>query len=106
VIDGDAPPAPASADVAGAPHDGAASRGDDTVRSRFYVGRIVRLFPGSRSGVVRTGSGRDVAFDLAGARLVGADAGFAGLREGMEVGFDLGWTARGVRVTLIRVFGG
>jgi len=27
-----------------------------------------------------------------------------GLREGMSVGFDVGWTSRGLRVTVIRVY--
>jgi hypothetical protein len=27
-----------------------------------------------------------------------------GLREGMQVGFDLGWTSHGLRVTVIRVY--
>jgi len=73
-------------------------------RDRFYRGVLVRLRPGSHTGVVRTGSGRDVEFALRDIRLLGSSDGFAGLREGMEVGFDLGWTSRGVRVTLLKVF--
>ena len=78
-----------------------APRTDDDPRRRFYVGRILRLHPGSRTGVVRSAGGRDVPFDVAGVRFLG-DGGFARLREGMEVGFDLGWTSRGVRVTTLR----
>jgi len=75
----------------------------DDPRARFYVGTIVRLHPGSRSGVVRTGSGREVPFVVMGVRFLG-DGGFGALREGMQVGFDVGWTSRGVRVTTIRIF--
>jgi hypothetical protein len=77
---------------------------DDDPRRWFYQGAIIRLQPGSRTGVVRTGNGRDIEFALRDVRLLGTDGGFGALREGMQVGFDLGWTSRGVRVTMIKVF--
>jgi hypothetical protein len=87
------------------PEPPAAARPDETdPRDRFHRGVLVRLRPGSRSGVVRTGNGRDVEFALRDIRLLGGPEGFAALREGMEVGFDLGWTSRGVRVTMLKVF--
>lgn len=73
-------------------------------RDRFYRGVLLRLRPGSHTGIVRTGNGRDIEFALRDIRLLGSSDGFAGLHEGMEVGFDLGWTSRGVRVTLLKVF--
>jgi len=73
-------------------------------RDRFHCGVLVRLRPGSGTGVVRTGTGREVEFALRDIRLLGGPEGVAGLREGMEVGFDLGWTSRGVRVTMLKVF--
>lgn len=73
-------------------------------QDRFYQGTITRLFPGSRSGILRTGNGRDVGFVLRDVQLLGTARGLAALREGMQVGFDLGWTSRGVRVTTIRVY--
>jgi hypothetical protein len=76
---------------------------DDDPRSRFYQGTIVRLFPGSRTGLVRSGSGREIPFAIADVRLLGTNDGFVALREGMRVGFDLGRTARGVRVTTLRI---
>jgi len=76
----------------------------DDPRARFYIETIVRLHSGSRSGIVRTGSGREVPFVANGVRFLG-DGGFAALREGMEVGFVVGWTSRGVRVTTLRRFG-
>ncbi len=75
----------------------------DDPRARYYQGTILRLYPGSRSGVVRSANGRDIPFALADVRLRGDEVSFASLREGMQVGFDVGWTSRGVRVTTIRV---
>jgi hypothetical protein len=78
---------------------------DAPADDRFYQGRILRLHPGSRSGVVRTGSGRDIAFAVPDVQILGSTAGFAALSEGMRIGFDLGRTSRGLRVTTIRVYG-
>jgi len=69
----------------------------------FYRGTIVRLHPGSRSGLLRTGNGREVAFAVPDVLILGTAHGFAALREGMRVGFDLGRTSRGLRVTTIRI---
>jgi len=96
---GGAPNANRPPDVAGDSDELAA----DDPRRRYYRGIILRLYPGSRTGVVRTAHGRDVPFALADVRLRGDDATFASLREGMRIGFDLGWTSRGVRVTTIRI---
>ncbi len=88
----------------GAPRETGDDRLGDDTGDRFYQGTILRLYPGSRSGVVRTRGGRDVAFAVPHVRIVGAAHGFAGLAEGMRVGFDLGRTSRGLRVTTIRVY--
>lgn len=69
----------------------------------FYQGTIIRVHPGSRSGVLRTGNGREVAFAVPDVLILGTAHGFAALREGMRVGFDLGRTSRGLRVTTIRI---
>jgi hypothetical protein len=72
-------------------------------RVPFYVGTIVRVHYGSGSGMLRTGNGREVRFvlpfvDILDGRKV------EDLTEGMEVGFDLGWTSKGLRVTKIKIF--
>ena len=64
----------------------------------------MRLHPGSRGGLLRTGNGREVPFVMPDVQILGTTQGFAALREGMRVGFDLGWTSRGLRVTTIRVY--
>jgi hypothetical protein len=71
---------------------------------RFYQGRIIRLHPGARSGVLRTGNGREVPFDGGHLRILGTARGFDALAEGQRVGFDLGRSSRGLCVTTIRVY--
>jgi hypothetical protein len=71
---------------------------------RFYQGRIVRLHPGARSGILRTGNGREVPFDGEHLRIVGTARGFEALAAGQRVGFDLGRSSRGLCVTTIRVY--
>ena len=71
---------------------------------RYYHGTILRVHAGSRSGVLRTSGGREVPFAERDLTLVGATRGFASLRPGLTVGFDLGRTSRGLCVSLIRVY--
>jgi hypothetical protein len=69
---------------------------------RFYVGTIRKLFLGSQSGIVRSQSGREIAFVWLHVQKVGRLRHFDELREGMSVGFDVGWTSRGLRVTVLQ----
>jgi hypothetical protein len=69
---------------------------------RFYHGRIDKLFRGNQTGLILSESGRELFFEYFQVRIVGSIRDFEGLREGMEVGFDVGRTSKGLRVTLIR----
>jgi hypothetical protein len=71
---------------------------------RYYHGTILQLHAGSRTGVLRTSSGRAVPFAGRDLEIVGTSRGFASLRPGLEVGFDLGRNSRGLCVSLIRVY--
>jgi len=72
---------------------------------RYYRGIITRVYYGSESGTLRSeATGREYAFRYPLVTILGAIPRIDGLREGMSVGFDLGWTSRGRRVTVIRVF--
>jgi hypothetical protein len=74
-------------------------------RERFYRGTITRVYYGSESGtLVSEETGREYHFKYPFVEIVAPIRRIDALREGMAVGFDLGWTSRGVRVTLIRVF--
>ena len=73
----------------------------------FYLGMISRLDRGRGHGIIRSHSGREIPFDfpfvaVVGAAIGGRIPGIDLIREGDLVGFDVGWTSKGLRVTLIR----
>ncbi|MGH7930971.1 MAG: hypothetical protein ACREQV_24630 [Candidatus Binatia bacterium] len=70
----------------------------------FHHGVITRLFPSNSTGFVRIESGREVAFSYEFVILCGAAKTVHDLREGEAVGYDLGWTPSGLRVTKINVY--
>jgi hypothetical protein len=72
---------------------------------KFYRGTIDRLFRGSQVGVVRSFTGREIPFEFLHVSMVGPLRSYDDLREGMQVGFDVGWTSNGLRVTVIRAGG-
>jgi hypothetical protein len=69
----------------------------------FYRGTLLQFARGTGRGVVRSArTGREVPFELIHVVVLGASAEEPlELREGMEVGYDVGWTSRGLRVTKI-----
>jgi hypothetical protein len=72
---------------------------------RYYRGVISRVYYGSESGtLVSDATGREYQFKFPFVEIIGPIPRIDGLREGMSVGFDLGWTSRGRRVTVIRVY--
>ena len=70
----------------------------------FYHGVIVKLFPKNNMGVVRTESGREITFSYNLVIVLGGSKSPNDLREGQMIGYDLGWTANGLRVTKIKVY--
>jgi hypothetical protein len=72
---------------------------------KFYRGTIEKLFRGSQVGVVRSAGGREISFEFLHVSMVGPLRLYEDLREGMSVGFDVGWTSKGLRVTVIRAGG-
>lgn len=70
----------------------------------FHQGVISKLFPTNNMGLVRTESGREVPFSFEFVVLSGETKKPSDLREGQEVGYDLGWTPKGLQVTKIKVF--
>jgi hypothetical protein len=69
----------------------------------FHRGIICKLFPSNNMGVVRTENGREVQFAYDLVIVTGAVHSPAELKEGLEVGYDLGWTSKGLRITKIKV---
>lgn len=73
----------------------------------FYRGLVIRLDRGRGRGIVRSHSGREIEFEfpfvaVVGAKLGGRMPGVELLREGGMVGFDVGWTSKGLRVTTLK----
>jgi hypothetical protein len=70
----------------------------------FHRGVVTKLFPSNNLGLIRTQNGREIpfAFDLV--ILVGDVKKPGDLKEGQEVGYDVGWTANGLRITKIKTY--
>jgi hypothetical protein len=73
----------------------------------FYPGHIVFLDRVRGRGIIRAYSGREIRFEfpfvsVVGAALGGRTPGIELLRQGDKVGFDVGWTSKGLRVTKIK----
>jgi hypothetical protein len=73
----------------------------------FYPGVIVSLDRVRGRGVVRSYSGREIRFEfpfvsVVGAALGGRAPGIDLIHQGDRVGFDVGWTSKGLRVTTIK----
>lgn len=81
------------------PEDEAGTTGGDN----FYHGVIKRLFRGAEGGIVRSATGREIPFTFLHVTMLGTQRRFEDLHEGMAVGFDVGWTSSGLRVTVLRV---
>ncbi len=97
----DAEPGPASSDEASAPAAAPHAIGDD----RFYHGIIEQVSWSKGNGVVRSGNGREIPFEFSLVTMVGERRSIEHLQPGMRVGFDVGWTSRGLRVTTLKIYG-
>ena len=77
----------------------------DRFQDYFYKGVIHKIFTGNETGIVLSDSGKEVPFVFPFLQLIGAprlDIRF--LTEGMRVGFDVGWTAKGLRISVIKIY--
>lgn len=71
---------------------------------RFHQGVITRLFPSNNTGIVRIESGREVFFSYEFVILSGEVKSPLALKVGQPVGYDLGWTPSGLRITKIKTY--
>ena len=74
------------------------------INDRYHHGMITKLFPTNNTGVVRTESGRELTFSYELVILCGEAKTVAELREGELVGYDLGWTSSGLRITKLKTY--
>lgn len=70
----------------------------------YHQGVITKLFPSNNTGVVRTESGRELTFSYELVILYGETQSPLDLKVGEQVGYDLGWTSSGLRVTKIKTY--
>jgi hypothetical protein len=76
-----------------------------SARGDFYhQGVITKLFPSNNTGVVRTESGRELTFSYELVLLCGEAKSALDLKVGEPVGYDLGWTSAGLRITKIKTY--
>lgn len=71
---------------------------------KFRKGRIIKYFPQAGYGFVRDDLGHEVYFHLDEVRFVGKRNDRRYVSEGAPVGFDVGRTSRGMRVTLLKLY--
>ena len=84
--------------------DAEEEQGTGVRKDLFHQGVISKLFPSNNMGLVRAESGREIPFSFEFVLLFGAAKYPADLKEGQEVGYDLGWTSKGLRVTKIKTY--
>ena len=70
---------------------------------KFYRGKVLKVSRGAERGTIRSASGRNIPFMFQHVTLVGPRQSFGDIREGLEVGFDVSWTSKGLRVNIIRL---
>lgn len=70
----------------------------------YHHGVITKLFPSNNTGIVKTESGREIPFSYEFVILCGDLKSPQELREGQAVGYDLGWTPSGLRITKIKTY--
>jgi hypothetical protein len=80
-------------------HPFRSSRGDF-----YHQGIITKLFPSNNTGVVRTENGRELTFSYDLVILCGEAKSPLELRVGEQVGYDLGWTSSGLRITKLKTY--
>ena len=74
------------------------------INDQYHHGVITKLFPSNNTGIVRTESGRELTFSYELVILYGEAKTPSDLREGERVGYDLGWTSSGLRITKIKTY--
>jgi hypothetical protein len=70
----------------------------------YHHGVITKLFPSNNTGIVRTESGRELPFSYELVILCGEAKTIQDLKEGDRIGYDLGWTSSGLKITKIKTY--
>ena len=70
----------------------------------FRKGKVVKFFPQSGYGFIRDSGGRQIYFHLDEVRFIGEKKKRSQIKEGLEVGFDVSRTAKGMRATHLKFY--
>lgn len=70
----------------------------------YHQGVITKLFPSNNTGVVKTESGRELTFSYELVIISGEVKSPLDLKVGDAVGYDLGWTSNGLRITKLKTY--
>lgn len=70
---------------------------------RFSKGRVVKYFPQSHYGFIKDRRGKDLYFNIDELRFSG-EKGREALKEGIEVGYDVAWTSKGLHISKIKIY--
>jgi cold shock CspA family protein len=73
------------------------------VDGKYYRGRIAKFNPKTGYGFVETRDGSHIFFYADQIRLDGSRTRKSDIQPGRVVGFDVGWTDRGIRVCKIKI---
>jgi len=105
----DSPKEPVATDPVGVPADAEAPDERDPLKQsgaadHFYKGVIASVHWGHERGAIRSVSGREIQFEFPFVTVVGERRSVESLHPGMRVGFDVGQTSGGLRVTTLKVY--
>ncbi|HVO27501.1 MAG TPA: hypothetical protein VMW56_28140 [Candidatus Margulisiibacteriota bacterium] len=83
--------------------DDAPAPGTAEGQDKYYRGTVHKLSRSAQRGTIRSANGRNIAFMFMHVTMVGPHRRFEDLREGQEVGYDVSWTSKGLRISVIRI---
>jgi cold shock CspA family protein len=75
----------------------------DLTKEGYYRGTVLKVARNAGRGTIRSASGRNIPFIFQHVTMVGPRQRFEDLHEGQEVGFDVSWTSKGLRISIIRI---
>jgi cold shock CspA family protein len=76
----------------------------EKIEGKYYRGRIAKFNPETGYGFVELSTGTHIFFYFDQIRLEGAHVRKCDIRPGKTVGFDVGWTERGIRVCKMKIY--
>jgi|GEM_PF-1353986 len=76
----------------------------EKIEGKYYRGRIAKFNPSTGYGFVELTTGTHLFFYLEQIRLEGDHNRKSDVRPGKTVGFDVGWTERGIRISKMKIY--